>query len=817
MRSPRPAALTVVLALLVFWAVVSPALAQGSGMTVSSDYELFGTTDLTGGGHVTWTLSGAAAQTLRADIVHLFDEYAAIPQGFPFAGKPTSGNHDGIIEEPEGRAYTDRVEAILEGTTVIGQTEGTQVGYFLLDRSTLLEKDLVNGFNRSTSGIVGTGASSSADLQIKFLFNGATNTADVTMPLTTEAYAQALFQAFSIQAAQAGSVPIPSAPTGSPGWHAVFYDPSHPALWAGNTTTCNLGTNVSCRYDDNANLSAATVMDPNLGPAGTWLDLRFASSAWVSFNYTGQVADPGDVFQIQVAPQAANLTWTPLPNATLSYGQNTPVGAWRPALVNLSAYLGQKVRLRLSFTSNGAGTAPGFFVGNFTIHAPASYSGPILESDAHYLVGLLSFSNFQVPSGNPTLIRTPGGEILFYSGTFDTASPSPDAVRYEAFDAMENPQVLFVVMVVAAYFISRLQDSAYDRYREAHPSVFRPAVHKAKWLHWLGRIAIAFLILFYFVPTAFFVIGLRVYFNGPAFFFVALTLALALGFGTRAYYRQRLEEAPPPGPAVAPSDGDVEAEPQVSEEEVEEAPAIAHCTHCLRTIHEGDQTYDCSCGAMYHMSCAAGLMRCPNCRKPIAGIERVGEKRSVSMRCSACGEVQTVPEGADPRTLTCASCGGSLRSLDAGKRYLLVASNPAIAFHWLADLSKGGKPALVITPAAPDRLRLEFGLKGAQIVQVSAQAAGAVDPRKLDPVGLKAILPLAREGKAGVLLYDGLDQLVSESSMGDLIRFLRKANDMAFVHQITVIGRVGPGVLAETEIDRLAAEFDEVLDLSARL
>jgi len=210
-------------------------------------------------------------------------------------------------------------------------------------------------------------------------------------------------------------------------------------------------------------------------------------------------------------------------------------------------------------------------------------------------------------------------------------------------------------------------------------------------------------------------------------------------------------------------------------------------------------------------------MRCSNCRKPIGGLEKVGDKRSVSMRCSSCGEVQTVPEGEDARTLTCASCGGSLRSLDAGKRYLLVASNPAIAFHWLADLAKGGKPALVLTPSAPDRLRLEFDLKDAKFVQVAAQGAGAIDPKKLDSAGLKVILPLARAGKGGILLYDGLDQMVAASSMGDVIRFLRKANDMAFVHQITVIARVGPGILAEVEIERLAAEFDEVLDLSARL
>ena len=183
MRSPKPAFLTAALALLVFWALVSPALAQGSGMTVSSDYELFGATDLNGGGHVTWTLAGDAARTLRADIVHLYDEYSQIPAGFTFLppGQATSGNHDGIIEAPEGQTYTNHVETILEGTYPGSTTGGTQVGYFLLDRSTLLEKDLLNGFNRSTSGIVGTNASTTGDLQIKFLFNGATSTADATV------------------------------------------------------------------------------------------------------------------------------------------------------------------------------------------------------------------------------------------------------------------------------------------------------------------------------------------------------------------------------------------------------------------------------------------------------------------------------------------------------------------------------------------------------------------------------------------------------------------------------------------------------------
>ncbi|HYM39640.1 MAG TPA: DUF835 domain-containing protein [Thermoplasmata archaeon] len=815
MRSPPLASLALLLGALLLWSFALPAAGQSGEMTVTADYELFGTTALNGGGHVTWTLTGDVAREFRADLVHLFDEYAKIPQGFVYGGDPTNGNHDGVIQEPEGRAYTDRLENVLEGSYPNAQTGGTQVGYFLLDRANLLDKDLVNGFNTSTTGIVGSNANSTADLQIRFLFNGATNTGDVSMPLSTEAYAQALFQVFSIDARQAGSWPLQLAGrvgNATVGWQSLYYDATHPAvLWAGNSTQCPSPT-TNCRYEPHSTFAAPAVMDGTLGAGGIPLDLRFASSAWITFNYTGAVAT-GDELQVQAARDTTNLTWTTLGRGILSVYNNTAQGVWLPMGVDMTSYLGQKVRLRLLFSAPGGTPLSGFFISNFAIHAPATYQGPVLESDAHYLIGTISFSNFNVPSGSPTLIRTPGGEILWYSSAYDTSSLAPDTVRYTAFDAMENPQVLFVVMCVAAYLISRFQEVAYDTYREAHPSVYRPAVHKVKWLHWLGKAAILVLILFYFIPTALFAIGVRVYFNGPAYFFLALTLALGLSFGTRAYYLQMLEQAPPP---VAPETEETET-PSAATEEGPAPEPIGHCTHCLRTIRDGEKTYACSCGALYHLGCASGLMRCSNCRKPVAGLETIGEPRSVSMRCSACGEIQTIPEGVDARTMTCASCGGSLRSLDAGKRYLLVASNPAIAFHWLVDLAKGGKPALVVTNAAPERLRLEFGLKDVQFAQVTAQVAGAIDPKRLDPTGLKMILPLTRSGKGGVILYDGLDQIVATSSLGDVVRFLRKANDMAFVHQITVIGRVGPGILAEAEIERLAAEFDELLDLSARL
>jgi len=534
----------------------------------------------------------------------------------------------------------------------------------------------------------------------------------------------------------------------------------------------------------------------------------------MTFNYTGQVADAGDYLRFEAALGPMFDSWVPLLGGNLSVAQGTQPDEWRTVSVNLSAYLGQKVRLRAHFVSDGSGTARGFFFRDFAVHAPSRYEGSILQSDAHYLIGTLSFSDPRLASGGLSLVRTPGGEILLYTSTWDTGALPADYVRFQTFNAIENPQFLFAVLVVASYVISTAQDRAYDRYREAHPSVYRPAVHKARWLHWLGRIAILLLVLFYFVPTALFLIGVRVFIGGPAFLFLALAWALGLGLGTRAYYEQRLEEAPPPTvpeKAVPP-----EVAPTVEPESPKEPAIVAHCTHCLRAIPEGEKTYRCSCGVVYHLTCASGLMRCTTCKKPIA-LEVVKDRRAVSMRCASCGEVQTIREGVDPRTVACSSCGGQLRSLDAGKRYLLVSSNPGIAFQWTRDLAKGGKPILCVTPATPERLRLEYGLKGVQFLHVSSEASGAVDPKKLDPVGLKALLPLAREGKGGVLLYDGLDQIIASSSTGDVVRFLRKANDMAFVHGVTVIGRVAPGLLAEAEIQRLAEEFDEVLDLSARL
>src|SRR5712692_9311442 len=99
MGSARPAGLAVVALLLLFWSIFTPAVGQtpAGHMVVTTDYELFGTSDLSGGGHVTWTLTGAKADDLRANLLSMFGTYGQIPRGFPYEGTADLSNGDGAL------------------------------------------------------------------------------------------------------------------------------------------------------------------------------------------------------------------------------------------------------------------------------------------------------------------------------------------------------------------------------------------------------------------------------------------------------------------------------------------------------------------------------------------------------------------------------------------------------------------------------------------------------------------------------------------------------------------------------------------------
>src|SRR5437870_850140 len=197
MGSARPALFALVLVLLLFWSVLSPTVGQGSAghLVVSTDYELFGTSDLRGGGHVTWTLTGDKATDLRMKILHMFDEYPTIPRGFTFAfASPGTANHNSRLDATEGVRYTDLLEDLLEASG-----RGTSAQYVEMYPFDLRDKvsDAATSFNRSTDGLAGTDANATAPVEIRFLFEANITTTEGRVPLATGALVNALYEGFS--------------------------------------------------------------------------------------------------------------------------------------------------------------------------------------------------------------------------------------------------------------------------------------------------------------------------------------------------------------------------------------------------------------------------------------------------------------------------------------------------------------------------------------------------------------------------------------------------------------------------------------------
>src|SRR3989449_10068265 len=492
MGSARPTLFALVLVLLLFWSVLPPTVGQGSAghLVVSTDYELFGTSDLRGGGHVTWTLTGDKATDLRMKILHMFDEYATIPRGFAFAfAPPETVNHNSRLDATEGVRYTDLLENLLEASG-----RGTSAQYVEMYPFDLRDKvsDAATSFNRSTDGLAGTDANTTGPVEIRFLFEANITTKEGRVPLATRALVDALYDGFSYLSVQSPTLAGSGLYPGSwpflslNGWHVVNASRvpnagGRGAFWEGNDTTG--------QYDNNLEGSSNTSADPALA-VGLPFDFRFASRAWATFNYTGSVNGSGDYLRIEYAHPPAYTDWTDLPFGTNANLPSTAPGAWSSQTVNLTRLLGQTARLRLRFHSDNAGTASGFYIRDFDVHAPASYTGEVVESDTHYLIGTLSFWGPSVGRGGIQLIRTPGGELLSYGATWDPSNLPSDTIYFRTFDPPENPQILFGAMLVACYAISRLQEGAYQRFRDSHPAEYRPAVYRSKWLHRSGKLAI---------------------------------------------------------------------------------------------------------------------------------------------------------------------------------------------------------------------------------------------------------------------------------------------------------------------------------------
>ncbi len=794
------------LVLLTFLAPpVPPVAAQGPGgaLAIHTDAELLGVPQLRGGGHITWTLTGATAVDLRRKVLMMFDEYSSVPAGFPWAGVATPGNRDGLLSAAETKAFTDMLEAEVEGQRAA--QGGTRWRYLIIERTDLTERDLP--VDRSVDGLVGRGANATGPIEIRFIFNARTSSENYSFLLASRALADGLYSMFDLRQAERLDDP---APLVWPlqvmgGWHIVrLPGDRRNALWAGNASRDPDPLNGTY---DNAR-SSATVT--TTGPGVTWTDLRFATSSTVSFTFMGRTADAGDRLRLQLAQGPTFSTWADLTNDA---GQvNLPATAnyaWQRASYNLTRYVGQIVRLRLLFSSDASGNAaPGFFVRDFTIDAPGRYKGELIVSDVDYLVGILDFQDPSTAPGHFHVVRTPVGEVLIYNAASDVDALPPDTTTFRGFLWYENPQFLFIVLLAAGYAIGRFQDRAYGSYRGRHPREYRAAAGRTRWVHWLGRAAIIALVIFYFFPTGLAVLGLGVFVGGLPYFVVATAVAIGVSVGTWALYGAQGKLIPPEAEMIA-AGGDLEPPPP----EGSPLAASGTCAHCLATLGGAADTVACACGISYHRGCADVLGKCSVCGRVLGEIAQP----KAPATCRACGEVQLVEPDVNLLTTACLSCGAPLEMPEAGYNYLVLSPDAAPVYAWFRRLCRDGGKGLALSTVFPEKLRKDYGLDNADILWLSDTNAGPTtfDPSRLEFEIMRALMTFIRTNPRGSLVLDGIEHLVVENTLDRVVRFAKRLNDIASVNRVTLFVPVSPGSLSTEDLALLQQAFDRTIDLTS--
>jgi hypothetical protein len=756
-------------ALLVSWLILSvvPAAAapppEGT-LVVTSDLEMLGWMDLGGGGRVTWTLSGEQAQVLRRKVVALYDDYPAIPRGFKHAFTATRATPNDMIDIEEAELFGAHLENELEGFPDFG---GTSYRYGQILRADKIEKDRPIGF--STTGLVGAAANSTDPLEIRFLFNAETAARVRDYRLADVSLAHALHSVFDFRAEQTFD--------DGEAWPLIPVAP-----WTLNGTTGVLGASSQGTYPANADAAVSTAA----------LDLRMASEATLRFRHWTTYADPND--RVLVEGSRDGVSWTlleALPNTA----------QWTESSLDLGDYVGGKLWLRFRLVTDGSGNAGVVALDDFLLDAPSRFEGTVEVRHADYLVGLLSFADPDVPSGQTHLLRTPAGEILWYSARYDVGAPPDDQVVYRAFDPMESPQILFAVVVAAGYILAAVQRRAYFGYRRAFPPVRRREARRVRGLHWLGRGTILALVLLYFLPSLPVLFGLRVYVMGLSLWILSVAATAGVGTYTLMHYR-KLKARAPVGVGRIPRAASVPPPPP--------SPAEPFCPHCDRPLAPEDDILACSCGERYHTGCASTARECVACALPLP-IPEPAPLDAVPAICPSCGEIQAVPADADLVRTPCRFCRAVLGEIEPGRLYLVLDGRPDLAFGWFRSLAHRPTPALCVSPTFPERLRRAYGLADVEFHWLNEEEGpGTLNPRRLAGDVTRTVTAFVKAHPGSVVLLDGLPVLAAANGFDPALRFVKAVGDLCRVHGVTLIVPVAPETLSSEQIARIRGEFDRV-------
>lgn len=140
---------------------------------------------------------------------------------------------------------------------------------------------------------------------------------------------------------------------------------------------------------------------------------------------------------------------------------------------------------------------------------------------------------------------------------------------------------------------------------------------------------------------------------------------------------------------------------------------------------------------------------------------------------------------------------------DTYECYLVKEKKPGKSYRMFSNLTNGGIPGLLISRSYPQRVRRNHKLDRAHMLWLSrSRVENTINPDNLQTLGNTVSEFVQRNGESVVLL-DGLEYLIIQTSFEKALKCLIELRNIAFVNGSCLIVSVGRDTLSQEEYNIL--------------
>ena len=411
-----------------------------------------------------------------------------------------------------------------------------------------------------------------------------------------------------------------------------------------------------------------------------------------------------------------------------------------------------------------------------------------------------SFTGPDLPNSRVTGIRTPFGEVLWYSftGAVQPFSTVSDSLDYRSFSLIESQQISFVVLVVGLLLLVRMPGSDFGKFEKLHPRKFRKYAKPLMTVKVSMIVLAVVLVLLYLLPFAFSFMSRESIFYTAYLYLLVPAAVLGQHYFSRAMYNKAA--------LSIPDESIIEVKQAVVQPEEGEGEIL--CKACYRPIEAGLDLFQCSCGANMHLTCAEKAQNCPNCGTLLF------PERTRSIECRSCGQTFMYTGVEDPYAIQCSHCGAFQEEIKAGKNYLVVDADPRNAFAMIRAMALSGRPALCLTTSFPGKIRSDYDLMNIDIKWLSDSSTDIdnINPKDLEGDSMEVVSTFLMTTKGAGVMIDGVAQLIEMNGFDKVFAFVKRLNDLAAIHGSTIVLSINKQGMPEDQFKRISDAFDEIHD-----